>query len=180
MRPQMSFGHGPTPYSPRLPSYGYSQYPDTGLRDRSGLGDNSLYASVIPGSSAAPGNLQGTGTPAQETDVKRVTRSSKKRTSAEAGLSANAEDYHEDATSESRRSTRRSKRTKVTSKHNDAGDEGEEKIRKISKLNAKIAEGKGPKKGAHGPNGEVRLREDGRMEFRDVNFPEWSKFMHAQ
>ena len=166
-----------------FPYYIHSQYPDAGVLDQSGLGDGTSHSSVDPRSSAAPGNLQvsmGTDNPAQNTDAKRVTRSSKKRTSAEAGLSANAEDYHEDATPVSRRSTRRSKRTKVTPKYNDTGDEGEEKIRKISKLNAKIAEGKGPKKGAHGPNGEVRMREDGRMEFRDVNFPEWSKFMHSK
>ena len=149
--------------------------------DLSGLGNNTLPSSVLPGSITSLPNLQGrtdTATHAPRANVINATQSSKKRTSAEAGLSANAEDNHEDVTS--RRSTKRSTRTKVTSKHNGAGDEAEEKVRKVSKLNAKIAEGKGPKKGAHGPNGEVRIREDGRMEFRDADFREWSKPMHSK
>lgn len=106
----------------------------------------------------------------------RVTQSSRKRTSADAGfVSAEAEDNLEDATFESQTSTRRSKRTKTSPKNNETGDKDERRVRKISKLKLKITQGRAPKKGALGPNGEVRTREDGRMEFRDADNPEWSK-----
>lgn len=109
----------------------------------------------------------------------RFTRSSKKRTRVDAGSYSEIEDDLPDTKVDSRRSTRRSKRAKVSPEYNDDGsDDGEKRKRKTSKLKAKIAAGKGPQKGSLGPAGEVRIRKDGRMEFRDVNNPEWSKPVH--
>ena len=167
---------------PELPTYQpLTGYPDADLAGSGEFRDRGSHISPVQGSRAAPTSLQTekeADMPVPEENSKRATQSSKKRTSADAGLSADAEDILKDATSGSQKSTRQSKRTKVSSKDND-GDKGEEKIRKISKLKAKIANGKGPKKGSLGPNGEVRTREDGRMEFRDANNPEWSKYMHS-
>ena len=89
-----------------------------------------------------------------------------------------------------RRSTRLSKIAKPsanTDTDNDSNNDDEEgsedgaegRIRKISKLNLRIANGEGPKRGAHGPIGEVRFGANGSMEFRDVDNPEWSKCMHV-
>ena len=141
-----------------------------------------MQTSPVQGSRAAPISLETekeANVPVWGERSKRFTQVSKKRTRADASFSAYAEDILEDATSGSRRSTGQYKRTKVSSKNNDTDDKGEKKIRKVSKLKVKIAKGKGPKKGSLGPNGEVRTREDGRMEFRDATNPEWSKQMHS-
>ena len=107
-----------------------------------------------------------------------VNRSSKKRSRFDAGLSADVEENLGDAALDSRSLSRGSKRRKTSLKDNDGDVEGDSKIRKTSKLQIKIAEGKGPKRGPLGPNGEVRVR--GRqLEFRDVNNPEWSKPFHS-
>ena len=182
------FFHGHTSSVPQpldeSPPQSLSGYPDAGLIDRGGLRDRFLQLYPVPEFQAPPilpEAQSGVDKLAQKETEKRVTRSFKKRTSADAGLSAEAEDNSGDGTFESRRSTRRSKRTKTSPTYNDSGDEGEPKrIRKISKLQAKIAAGKAPKKGSLGPNGEVRFREDGQMEFRDVNNPKWSKQIHSQ
>ena len=77
-------------------------------------------------------------------------------------------------------STRLSKRVKASSRHDHTGAEREGRIRKVSKLSLKIAEGKAPKKGSLGPDGQVRIRPDGLMEFRDVDNPMWSKFILSE
>ena len=157
-------------------------YPDAGAIDRgsSSLEDSRL--STVPEPRAAPSILPSQLEVTASTSKKvneRVTRSSKKRTRVDAGSYSEIEDDLQDAKVDSRRSTRRSKRAKVSPEYDDdASDDGEKRKRKTSKLKAKIAAGKGPQKGSLGPAGEVRTRKDGRMEFRDVNNPEWSKHIH--
>lgn len=178
---------GSNMYKPttRLPSQ-RSDHPrpsgDPRLISRGSLRGESFQPNPVPESKAAP-TIPKVQTEAdvpvlRETE-KRVTRSSKKWTNADAGLwSTDVEDTLEDTTLASRRSPQQSKRAKTSPKHHDLGDkseDGTERIRKLSKLNAKIAEGRGPKRGSLGPNGEVRIGKDGRMEFRDVDNPEWSK-----
>lgn len=154
-------------------------YPDPGLIHHDGFSRRAYQPNPVLKSQAAP-EARAESQAKEKTEVRRA-KSSKKRTSAEAGLlSGDVEDDPEDATFESQKSTRRSKRAKTSLKQNDAGDEVEKKRRKISKLNIKIAQGKGPKKGSLGPKGEVRTREDGRMEFRDIDNPDWSKFIHGR
>lgn len=97
-----------------------------------------------------------------------ATRSSRKRSSATADLSSDSEASSEDL----RSSTRLSKRIKASPKCKGTGNG---RTRKVSKQEQKIAEGKIPQKGSLGPKGEIRPRDDGRMEFRDTNNPEWSK-----
>lgn len=158
-----------------------ARYPDAGLIDRGGLRDRFLQSRAVPGSGIGPPVPRSQPEPTrftQEDTNRSVTRSSRKRTRVDAGLSADAKDNLGDATPKSQRSTRRSKRTKTSSKENNTDDEGERKLRKTSKLNVKIAQGKGPKRGSLGPNGEIRIRGD-QMEFRDVNNPKWSKHIHC-
>lgn len=180
---RLNVTHGYDPNMPSIQSHHLprhqhpSGYPDAGLMDGGGLRNRVFYPSVIPDSRAAPTvrEVQSyADTPAPTKPNKQAAPSSRKRTCTDADLSPEAEDNLEDTTFQSRRSTRRSKRAKTSPKY----DDGEEKIRKISKLKIKIAQGMGPKKGSLGPDGEVRTREDGRMEFRDVNNPEWSKHIH--
>lgn len=145
----------------------------------------SLHEATEPGtvqelratSSILPSQLE-----ADASTSKRVsTRSSTKRTRIDAGSDSDAGEDLQDTKSDLRRSTRQSKRVKETPEYNDdASDEKQRRIRKISKLRAKIAAGKGPKRGSLAPNGEVRTRKDGKMEFRDVNNPEWSKYIHEK
>lgn len=182
-RPDTTRGnYSDVPKTPQIPpSLSPSGYPDSGLIDRATFRDGVLGSSAVPETKAATSFLQAqmeVEIPPQKETNNRVIRSSKKRIRADADLSVDNEDDPEDTTFGSQRSTRRSKRTKTTPTYNDIGDEGERKIRKISKLNVRIAEGKAPKTGSLGPKGEVRIREDGRMEFRDVNNPEWSKHIH--
>lgn len=161
---------------------GISAYTDPGSNDPGRSSREVTGLSTVPEPRAAPSIL-----PSQlEVDAstsnkasERVTRSSKKRNRADAGSDSENESDLEDTKVDSRRSTKRSKHAKVPPEHNDdASDDGDRRKRKISKLNAKIAAGKGPQKGSLGPAGEVRTRKDGRMEFRDVNNPEWSKHIH--
>lgn len=160
----------------------FSKYPDAGLIDRGGLRDGRddvARQNRVPGSAATngfPETQMEVDIPVQEGTKKTTTRSSRKRTSNNAGLSSiDVEDKPEDTIRQSRRSTRISKRTKPQPRYNDSDDEGEQRIRKISKLQIKIADGRAPKTGALGPMGEVRTRDDGRIEFRDVDNPTWSK-----
>lgn len=108
--------------------------------------------------------------PASVDSSEATTRSSRKRSSSTAGLSGEAQASSEDL----RSSTRPSKRIKASPKSNGTGDG---RTRKVSKQEQKIAEGKVPQKGSLGPKGEIRGRDDGRMEFRDTNNPEWSKYV---
>lgn len=172
--------HAPTHSSSQRPN---SRRPseDVGLIGLGGPRGEAFRSNNISQSEAAPTLAEvhaEAEVPAPINTAKRVTRSSKKRTRVDADLvSTDVEDSLEDKTAGSRRSTRRCKSVKTSSRYNNAGNESEDgvkKIRKVSKLNAKIAEGKGPKRGSLGPNGEVRTREDGRMEFRDLDNPEWS------
>lgn len=163
---------------------GSSGYADTGSIDRGRLLHEDTRASAVQEPRAAPPILpsQPVADASSSRDVhKRITRPSNKRTRDTASSYSDVEDELQDTVSNSQRSTRRSKRARVSSTYDDdASDDGDERKRKISKLNAKIAAGKGPQKGSLGPTGEVRIREDGRMEFRDVNNPEWSKHIHSQ
>ena len=156
-------------------SLGLLEYPDAGLIDRGDLWDGMLQSNAMPDSRAAT-----TVNEAQsEADTSAsATRSSRKRTGADAGFSSADVDANlEDTGHESRRSTRLSKRVKASSRHDHSGAEPEGRIRKVSKLSLKIAEGKAPKKGSLGPDGEIRIRPDGLMEFRDVDNPIWSKLI---
>lgn len=106
-------------------------------------------------------------------------RSSNKRTRVDDGSDSDAKENLQGPNADSRKRARQSKRVKPTPEYNDDdSDEGGRRIRKTSKLNAKIAAGKGPQRGSLAPNGEVRPNEEGQMEFRDMNNPEWSKYIH--
>ena len=156
-------------------SLGLPEYPDPGLIDRGDLWNGMLQSNAMPDFRAAP-----TVNEAQsEADAPAsVTRSSRNRTGADAGFSsADVNASREDFGHESRRSTTLSKRVKASSRHDHTGAEREGRIRKVSKLSLKIAEGKAPKKGSLGPEGQVRIRPDGLMEFRDVDNPIWSKLI---
>ena len=108
---------------------------------------------------------------------KGTTRSYKKRKGTNPELlSTGVEDDFEHGVQESQESKRPSKRAKKGSNHEDRGDDDDGKrIRKVSKLEMQIAEGKAPEKGSHEPKGELRIWENGLMEFRDAENPEWSK-----
>ena len=164
------------------PQRGASAYMDAGNNHRGRSSHEDARLGTVPEPRAAPSIL-----PSQlEVDAstskranERVTRSSKKRTRVDAGSYLETEDDVQENNVDSLRSTRRSKRAKVSPEYNDsASDDEDRRKRKTSKLKAKIAAGKGPQKGSLGPVGEVRTRKDGRMEFRDVNNPEWSKHIH--
>lgn len=161
---------------------GFSKYPDAGLIDRGGLEervDDVAPQNHVPGSAVTnrfPEAHMEVDVSVQEGTKKQFTRYYRKRTSADAGLqSTNVEDKLGDTIGQSRRSTRVSTRTKPQPKYKDSDDEGERRVRKTSKLQLKIADGRAPRTGALGPMGEVRTRDDGRMEFRDVDNPMWSK-----
>lgn len=136
--------------SQRLYPLSMSGYPDAGLIER--------------------GHLAEFDTPASVNSSEGLPRSLRKRNSAAAGLSGDAESSSEDL----RSSTRLSKRIKASPECNGTGNG---RTRKVSKQEKKIAEGKIPQKGSLGPKGEIRPRDDGRMEFRDTNNPEWSKYI---
>lgn len=116
------------------------------------------------------GRVMEVNTPISVGSSERLRRSSRKRSSAATGVSGNAEASDEDL----RSSTGQSKRIRASPKCNDTGNG---RTRKVSKQEQKIAEGKVPQKGSLGPIGEVQKRTDGRMEFRDTNNPEWSKYI---
>lgn len=171
--------------SPWLP-----EYPDPGLIDRVDLWDEILQSNAMLQPNAM---LQSNATPdfrtattvneaQSEADAPAsATRSSRNRTGADAGFSsADVNAGREDSGHESLRSTRLSKRVKASSQHDHTGAEREGRIRKVSKLSLKIAEGKAPKKGSLGPDGQVRIRPDGLMEFRDVDNPMWSKLILSE
>ena len=113
----------------------------------------------------------------EETSNPRA-RSSQKRSRTDVDiLSDDVEEISDDAGCTSQGPTGVSKRTKTSLKQRNADNQGERRFRKILKLNSKIASDKAPKRGLYGPKGEVRTREDGRMEFRDVDYPEWSEYL---
>ena len=159
-------------------SLGLLEYPDPGLIHRGHVWDGMLQSNAMPEFRAAT-----TVNEAQsEADAPAsATRSSRNQTGADAGfLSADVNASREDSGHESRRLTRLSKRVKASSRHDHPGAEREGRIRKVSKLSLKIAEGKAPKKGSLGPDGQVRIRPDGLMEFRDVDNPMWSKLILSE
>ena len=159
-------------------SRGVLEYPDPSLIDRGDLWDGMLQSNAMPDFRAAT-----TVNEAQsEADAPvSTTQSSRNQTGADAGFSsADVNASREDSEHESRRSTRPSKRVKASSQHDHPGAEREGRIRKVSKLSLKIAEGKAPKKGSLGPDGQVRIRPDGLMEFRDVDNPMWSKLILSE
>lgn len=160
------------------------EYPDPGLIDRGDLWDEMLQSNAVLQSNAMPDFRAAiTVNEAQsEADAPAsATQSSRNRTVADAGFSsAGVNASREDSGHESRRSTRPSKRVKASSQHDHPGAEREGRIRKVSKLSLKIAEGKAPKKGSLGPDGQVRIRPDGLMEFRDVDNPMWSKLILSE
>ena len=156
-----------------------SEHPDASLIDDDGLWDGVLWPNAVPESRAAPTIDEaqlGADAPAPEETNSYATSSFRKRTGADAGfLTTDVNANLEDSGHDSWRLTRQSKCIKVSSGHDHTGVERERRIRKVSKLSLKIAEGKAPKKGSLGPNGEIRIRPDGLMEFRDVDNPMWSK-----
>lgn len=159
-------------------SLGLLEYPNPGLIHHGDLWDGMVESNAMPDFRAAT-----TVNEAQsEADAPALaTRSSRNRTGADAGFSSgDVNASREDPGYESRTSTRLSKRVKASSQHDHPGAEREGRIRKVSKLSLKIAEGKAPKKGSLGPDGQVRIRPDGLMEFRDVDNPMWSKLILSE
>ena len=163
----------------------YPGYPGPGLVDYGGSWNQFSQATPFPAHEATPvfPYAQTETVPLMTEDTnQRIAQPSQEWSRIDTNfLPADIEENSEELGYTSQGPTTVSNCTEISVKQGNADDKGKGRVRKISKLNMRIASGKAPKRGYSGPKGEVRTRQDGGMEFRDVDNPQWSKYLiHSQ